>query len=231
MYSKDQIRYEALPLPDRVQMPPDEALIRARAFRDYMKRRHSVRDFAPTPVPEAVIAACIEAAGTAPSGANHQPWHFAAISDPAIKAQIRAAAEEEERAFYAGGAGDEWLRALEPIGTGADKPHLDIAPWLIVVFAQRWGVTAEGKRYKNYYVPESVGIATGMLISAIHHAGLVCLEHTPNPMKFLPELCGRPAEEKAVMILPVGYPAEDATVPAAAKIKKPPEQIMSILKG
>lgn len=231
MYSKDDLDYRPLPLPDRVQLPPDESLAAVRAFRDYMRKRHSVRQFAPTPVAEEVIAACIEAAGLAPSGANHQPWHFAAISNPALKARIREAAEEEERAFYAGGAGDEWLRALEPIGTGADKPHLEIAPWLIVVFAQRWGVTAEGERFKNYYVPESVGIATGMLIAAIHHAGLVCLEHTPNPMKFLPEMCGRPAEEKAVMILPVGYPAEDATVPAVAKIKKPLDQIMTVMKA
>ncbi|MDA3889180.1 MAG: nitroreductase family protein [Allgaiera sp.] len=231
MYSKDDLDYRPLPLPDRVQLPPEASLAQARAFRDYMKKRHSVRHFAPTPVAEEVIAACIEAAASAPSGANHQPWHFVANADPAVKARIRAAAEEEERAFYAGGAGDEWLRALEPIGTAAEKPHLEIAPWLIVVFAQRWGVTAEGARYKHYYVPESVGIATGMLIAAIHHAGLVCLEHTPNPMKFLPELCGRPAAEKAVMILPVGYPAEDATVPAAAKLKKPRAQIMSVLKG
>jgi nitroreductase len=181
-------------------------------------------------VPEAVIAACIAAAGSAPSGANHQPRHFAAIADPGMKARIRQAAEEEERAFYAGGAGDEWLAALEPIGTGVEKPHLTMAPWLIVVFAQRYGLTAEGERYKNYYVPESVGIATGFLIAAIHHAGLVCLEHTPNPMKFLPELCRRPAHEKAVMILPVGYPAEDATVPAVAKRKKPLAEIMSLFR-
>jgi nitroreductase len=193
-----------------------------------MARRHSVRQYSPRPVPREVIEACVAAAGLAPSGANHQPWHFAAISDPAMKARIRAAAEEEERAFYAGGGGDEWLAALEPIGTGPEKPHLTDAPWLIVVFAQRYGLTRDGTRYKNYYVPESVGIATGFLIAAIHHAGLVCLEHTPNPMAFLPALCGRPAQEKAVMILPVGYPAAEATVPAAAKIKKPLSQILSV---
>ena len=179
-------------------------------------------------MPEAIITACIEAACTAPSGANHQPWHFVAIADPAMKARIRTAAEEEERAFYAGGAGDEWLAALEPIGTGVDKPHLTEAPWLIVVFAQRFGVTEDGTRYKNYYVPESVGIATGLLITAIHQAGLVCLEHTPNPMKFLPEMCHRPDHEKAVMILPVGSPADDATVPAVAKRKKPRAQVMTV---
>lgn len=230
MYRKGEAAYRPLPLPDRLQKPEAQALADAGAFRDYMRKRHSVRQYSTRPVPEAVIAACVEAAATAPSGANHQPWHFVAIADPAMKARIRAAAEEEERAFYAGGAGDEWLAALEPIGTGADKPHLTDAPWLIVVFAQRYGVTADGKRYKNYYVPESVGIATGMLITALHHAGLVCLEHTPNPMKFLPEMCGRPAHEKGVMILPVGYPAEDATVPEAAKRKKPLEQVMTVFR-
>lgn len=230
MYRKGEVTYQALPLPDRVQLPDDEALAAATRFRDYMKRRHSVRQYSRRPVPEAVITACIEAAATAPSGANHQPWHFVAIANPEMKAQIRAAAEEEERAFYAGGAGDEWLAALEPIGTGVDKPHLTDAPWLIVVFSQRHGVTDDGTRYKNYYVPESVGIATGMLITALHHAGLVCLEHTPNPMKFLPELCGRPGHEKAVMILPVGYPAENATVPAVAKRKKPLTQVLSVFR-
>jgi iodotyrosine deiodinase len=230
MYRKGEVSYQALPLPDRVQMPPAEALAAAEAFRDYMRRRHSVRQYSRDPVPEAVITACIQAAGTAPSGANHQPWHFVAIADPAMKARIRAEAEEEERAFYSGGAGDEWLAALEPIGTGVDKPHLTDAPWLIVVFAQRWGVTQDGARYKNYYVPESVGIATGVLITALHHAGLVCLEHTPNPMKFLPALCGRPASEKAVMILPVGYPAAEATVPAVAKRKKPLDDILTVFR-
>ncbi len=228
MYRKGEVRYEALPLPDRVQLAPEAALVAAEAFRDTMKRRHSVRQFASDPVPEAVIAACIATAASAPSGANHQPWHFAVIGNPAMKAQIRAAAEAEERAFYAGGAGDEWLAALEPIGTGADKPHLTDAPWLIVVFAQRYGFTQDGVRYKNYYVPESVGIATGFLIAALHHAGLVCLTHTPNPMKVLPALCGRPAHEKAVMILPVGYPAEEATVPAVAKRKKALDEVMSV---
>lgn len=228
MYRKGEVSYQPLPLPDRVQMDDDAALAAAERFRDYMKKRHSVRDYATRPVPGAVIAACIAAAGTAPSGANHQPWHFVAISDPAMKARIREGAEEEERAFYQGGAGDEWLSALEPIGTGVSKPHLTDAPWLIVVFAQRYGMTEDGTRYKNYYVPESVGIATGMLITAIHHAGLVCLEHTPNPMKFLGPLCGRPEHEKPVMILPVGYPAETATVPAVAKRKKPLDQIMTV---
>jgi iodotyrosine deiodinase len=230
MYRKGEVSYQALPLPDRVQL--DEAGGQARVvdFLAFLRKRHSVRDYSTKPVPESVIEACIAAAGTAPSGANHQPWHFVAISDPAMKARIREGAEEEERTFYAGGAGDEWLAALEPIGTGMSKPHLTDAPWLIVVFAQRYGLTEDGARYKNYYVPESVGIATGFLIAAIHHAGLVCLEHTPNPMKFLGPLCGRPEHEKPVMILPVGYPAEGATVPAVAKRKKPLDQIMSVFR-
>lgn len=222
--------YQPLPLPDRADLSPAESRAAAEAFLDTMRRRHSVRDFADTPVDEAVIATCVAAAGTAPSGANHQPWHFVAISDPAMKAQIRAAAEQEEEAFYAGGGGDEWLRALEPIGTGARKPHLTTAPWLIVIFAQRYGVTASGQRFKNYYVPESVGIATGLLITALHQAGLCCLTHTPNPMKFLNSLCGRPESEKPVMILVAGHPAADATVPAAAKIKKPLDQILTICR-
>lgn len=230
MYRKGEVLYQALPLPDRVQLPDDRSQVAAEAFRDFMRKRHSIRQFSGHPVAETVIAACIAAAGTAPSGANHQPWHFVAIANPAMKARVRAAAEQEERAFYEGGGGDEWLAALEPIGTGADKPHLTDAPWLIVVFAQRYGVTGDGARYKNYYVPESVGIATGMLITALHHAGLVCLEHTPNPMKFLAEMCGRPESEKAVMILPVGHPTADATVPAVAKRKKPLAEIMTVLR-
>lgn len=230
MYRRGELTYRALPLPDRVQRPPDEAQAEAEAFLAYLRKRHSVRAYDPRPLPEAVIAACIAAAGTAPSGANHQPWHFAAVADPALKAQIREGAEEEERTFYSGGAGDEWLAALEPIGTGVDKPHLTDAPWLIVVFAQRYGVTRDGHRYKNYYVPESVGIACGFLIAAIHQAGLCCLEHTPNPMKFLGPLLGRPDHEKPVMILPVGYPAEGATVPEVAKRKKPLDEILSVFR-
>jgi nitroreductase len=230
VYSRDKVEYRPLPLPDRVALPADESLKAAEAFRDYMRKRHTVRDFAPEPVAEEVIAACVAAAGLAPSGANHQPWHFVAVGDPALKAKIRAAAEAEERAFYEGGAGDEWLAALEPIGTGASKPHLEVAPWLIVVFAQRWGVTKDGQRYKNYYVPESVGIATGFLIAALHRAGLSCLTHTPNPMKFLNGLLGRPEAEKPVMILAAGIAAEGATVPEVAKIKKPLEEILTVLR-
>lgn len=229
MYSEGKVEYRPLPLPDRVALAEADSLAAVRAFRDYMRKRHTVRDFSPAPVARAVIEAAVEAAGSAPSGANHQPWHFCAISDPGLKARIRAAAEEEERSFYSGAAGEEWLRALEPIGTGAEKPHLETAPWLIVVFAQRYGVTREGTRYKNYYVPESVGIATGFLIAALHHAGLSCLTHTPNPMKFLNGICGRPAEEKPVMILATGIAADGATVPEVAKIKKPLAEILTVL--
>lgn len=231
MTEKTVLAYCPLPLPDRVQKSDADALIDVCAFRDYMRKRHSVRDYSSRPVPEEIISAAIAAAGTAPSGANHQPWHFVAIADPEMKARIRDAAENEEQSFYAGGAGDEWLAALEPIGTSASKPHLTDAPWLIVIFAQRYGQTAQGERFKHYYVPESIGIATGILVTALHHAGLVCLEHTPNPMKFLGEMCGRPAHEKPLMIIPVGYPADTATVPAVAKIKKPLEEIMSIFRA
>ncbi|MFM7445902.1 MAG: nitroreductase family protein [Tabrizicola sp.] len=228
MYRKGEVTYQALPLPDRVQLSPNASVQAAEAFLAYMQKRHSVRQYSADPVPEAVIRACIAAAATAPSGANRQPWHFVAIADPAMKARIREAAEEEERAFYGGGAPDEWLAALEPIGTGVEKPHLTDAPWLIVVFAERWGVNDDGEKYKNYYVPESVGIAMGVLITAIHHAGLVCLEHTPNPMSFLNEMLHRPPQEKPLMILPVGYPAANATVPAVAKRKKAFEKVATV---
>ena len=219
--------YEPLALPDRVQLSPDQATKASKDFLAYMKKRHSVRDYANTAVPREVIENIIATAASAPSGANRQPWHFVAVADPDIKAQIRAAAEEEEKSFYQGGAGDEWLSALEPIGTGVEKPHLTDAPWLIVVFAERYGLNPDGSRYKNYYINESVGIALGFLIAAIHNAGLVCLEHTPNPMKFLNTLCNRPINEKPVMVIPVGYPTETATIPAAAKQKKPLDKVSS----
>ncbi|WP_299047929.1 nitroreductase family protein [uncultured Tateyamaria sp.] len=228
MFSKDKLEYRQLPLPDRQDLDDAEMLKRVEDFRDFMAQRHTVRDYSTRPVAQDVIAACVAAAGTAPSGANHQPWHFVAISDPAVKRHIREAAEEEERKFYDGGASDEWIKALEPIGTNADKPHLEDAPWLIVVFAQRYGLFDDGTRYKNYYVPESVGIATGMLLTALHTAGLVTLTHTPNPMKFLGDLLGRPESEKATMIIAVGHAAEDATVPAVAKIKKPLSEILTV---
>lgn len=217
--------YEAIDLPDRLDYADSRMRSEAVAFYERMRRRHTVRDFTPRPVPKQVIEDCIRTAGTAPSGANHQPWHFVAIADPDTKHRIRIAAEEEERQFYAGGAGDEWLKALEPIGTNDQKPHLDIAPWLIVVFAARWGTFSDGTRFKNYYVPESVGIATGFLLASLHHAGLVALTHTPNPMRFLNEMLGRPESEKPVMIIATGHAAATAKVPKVAKIKKPLEEI------
>lgn len=229
MFAKETLTYEALPLPDRHEMSDAEMQAAALAFYDRMRTRHTTRDYTDRPVPQSVIADCIRTAGSAPSGANHQPWHFVAISDPTLKAQIREEAEIEEKRFYAGGASDEWIKALEPIGTNEDKPHLTIAPWLIVVFAQRWGTFDDGTRYKNYYVPESVGIATGFLLAALHHAGLCTLTHTPNPMKFLNGALGRPDSEKPTMIIAVGHPSEDATVPAVAKLKKPLEEIATFL--
>lgn len=231
MISKSSLTYQPLPLPDRREFDTKEMLARAEEFYEDVRTRHTVRQFSDQPVDRSVIEACIRAAGTAPSGANQQPWHFVAISDPKLKHRIRLAAEEEEQRFYEGGAGDEWIKALEPIGTDADKPHLDIAPWLIVIFAQRWGTYDDGSRYKHYYVPESVGIATGLLITALHHAGLSTLTHTPNPMKFLNEILDRPEAEKPIMILAVGHPAADATVPAVAKKKKPLEEILSVFEG
>ena len=228
MFSRETVTYQAIDLPDRIHRSDAEIAAAAADFHARMRTRHSVRDFSDRPVARSVIEDCVRAAGTAPSGANHQPWHFAAIADPAFKHRIRRAAEAEEEKFYAGGGGDEWIKALEPMGTTAAKPHLDIAPWLIVVFAQRWGQFDDGTRYKNYYVPESVGIATGFLLAALHTAGLVALTHTPNPMSFLTEMLGRPASEKPVMIVAVGHPAADAKVPRAAKIKKPLDEILTV---
>ncbi len=228
MIDREGLSYQPLALPDRLELSDEDMLAQARAFHARMAQKHSVRDYSERPVARAVVEACIAAAGTAPSGANQQPWHFVAIADPAIKSTVREAAEEEERRFYAGGGGDAWIKALEPIGTTAHKPHLEDAPWLIIVFAQRWGTYEDGTRYKHYYVPESTGIATGVLITALHHAGLTCLTHTPNPMKFLNALLGRPEAEKPIMILAVGHPAADATVPAVAKIKKPLAEILTV---
>lgn len=229
MFAQDQLCYEAVALTPRAQMSDEQMQHAALAYFETMKKRHTVRDFIDREVPEEVIQNCIRTAGSAPSGANHQPWYFVAIRNPAIKHEMRLAAEAEETKFYAGGGGDEWIKALAPIGTNADKPHLDIAPWLIVIFAQRYGVFADGTRFKNYYVPDSVGIATGFLISALHHAGLYSLTHTPNPMGFLNKLLGRPSHEKAVMILAVGHASKDATVPGIAKMKKPLDEILTVL--
>lgn len=197
---------------------------RSREFAATMQRRRTVRQFSDRPVPRAVLEACLEAAGTAPSGANLQPWHFVVVSDPAIKHQIRVAAEEEEARFY-GSAPAEWLAALAPLGTDEHKPYLETAPCLIVIFALRYGSTPAGRRVPHYYVMESVGIATGILITALHHAGLVTLTHTPNPMGFLNHLLGRTPAERPVMILVAGYPAPDAVVPRIHR--KPLDQIVT----
>jgi len=190
-----------------------EMLERARNFRDLASRRRSVRDFSSQGVPIEVIEQCLLAAGSAPSGANRQPWHFCVVGDPAIKQQIREAAELEEREFYQRRAPDAWLQALAPLGTNDEKPFLQVAPYLIVIFAEKIGVDAQGNKSKNYYVPESVGIATGVLITALHHAGLATLTHTPISMKFLNQILGRPERERPTMILVAGYPAPDTRVP------------------
>ncbi|MCB9007253.1 MAG: nitroreductase family protein [Ardenticatenaceae bacterium] len=198
----------------------DEMRQRAQAFFDLMKQRHSTRDFDDRPVPLDVIKKCLETAGRAPSGANQQPWHFVVVTDPDIKHQIRLAAEEEERAFYAGRASEEWLEALAPLGTDADKSFIDRAGCLIVIFAQSYGLAEDGSRLKHYYVQESVGIATGFLITALHNAGLACLTHTPSPMGFLSDILQRPKNERAYINLVVGYPAKDAQVPIHALERK-----------
>ncbi len=195
------------------ELPPAAMRERAREFREELSRRRSVRQFSPRPVPLELIADCLGAAGSAPSGANRQPWHFAVVSDAALKRRLREAAEAEERAFYAERAPREWLEALGPLGTDADKPFLETAPFLIAIFARRWEAPPEGGRLPNYYVNESVGIATGLLIAALHRAGLATLTHTPSPMGFLAELLGRPAAERPYLLLVTGYPEAGVQVP------------------
>lgn len=202
---------------DFIEHPPAEMEARATDFLTLMSRRRTVRDFADTPVPRALIEKAVLTATSAPSGANQQPWTFVCISSAQLKQRIRLAAEEEERGFYGGRAGDEWLAALDGLGTDANKPFLDTAAWLIVIFAQRWGMSPTGEKVKHYYVPESVGIATGLLIAALHNAGLATLTHTPAPMGFLTEVCGRPDSEKPVILLVTGYPAKEAHVPAITR--------------
>lgn len=200
----------------------DEMHRRARAFYEELGRRRTVREFSREPVPREVVEDCIRAAGTAPSGAHLQPWHFVVVTDPELKAKIRAAAEAEERANYSGRMPDEWLEVLEPLGTDAQKPHIEDAPALIVVFAVRRPPPETGRK-RNYYVTESVGIATGLLIAALHRAGLATLTHTPNPMNFLRDILGRPKSEAPFVLLPVGYPAEGCQVPDLTR--KPLEEI------
>jgi len=216
-----------VPLGEFPRFPIEEMQARARQHYQALQSRRSVRDFSDDPVPREIIEHCVLAAGTAPSGANHQPWHFACVGSQAKKQEVRAAAEAEEREFYAGRAGSDWLDALAPIGTDDSKPYMSIAPWLICIFAQRRGGVQAGDDKKNYYIHESVGIATGMLITACHNAGLATLVHTPNPMKFLNGICGRPSTEKPFLILVAGYPAKGAMVPKHALIKKTPDELMS----
>ncbi len=205
--------YPTIALPPMPARTDAERIAAARDFADRLSRRRTVRDFAPTPVPRDVIEHSLRAAGTAPSGAHQQPWRFVAVQDPALKRRIREAAEAEERSFYEHRAPEEWLDALAPLGTDADKPFLETAPWLIGIFYERFGLGADGRKVKRYYPHESVGIATGLLIAALHEAGLATLTHTPSPMGFLNALLGRPKNEMAYLLLVVGHPAEGCRVP------------------
>jgi iodotyrosine deiodinase len=200
-------------LPSREILSNEEISARAANFHAQMARRRTVRDFSDRPVPREVIEDCLRTAGSAPNGANLQPWHFVAVSDPALKHEIRIAAEAEEKEFYEHRAPNEWLEALAALGTDAQKPFLETAPWLIAVFSQPYRILPDGRKLKHYYATESVGIATGFLVAAIHQAGLVSLTHTPSPMGFLNKLLDRPAHEKPFLLLVVGHPAENAAVP------------------
>ncbi|NMP33315.1 nitroreductase family protein [Thalassotalea sp. M1531] len=221
--------HDCSPLADFIEYSPEEMLLRSSAFYEDLKRRHSIRKFSDKPVAKEIIENCIKAAGTAPSGANHQPWQFVAIQDADIKRQVREQAENHERGFYEGRAGDEWLDALKPLGTDSEKPYLEIAPWLIAIFSEKKGGITKEEKNNNYYVHESVGIATGMLITALHNAGLATLTHTPKPMSFLNKICQRSDNDRAYMLLIAGYPAEDATIPAHAQVKKSLKDIATFL--
>ena len=214
-----------IPLPNYVEYPPSEMSARAELLLEEVRRRRTVRKFSDRPVPMDVIYNCLLAAGTAPNGANKQPWHFCVVEDPEVKKRIRIAAEAEEVEFYTRRASEHWLEDLAPFATNADKPYLEIAPVLIPIFARSIEVLPDGSKEKLYYVQESVGIATGMLIYALHHAGLASLTHTPSPMKFLNEILDRPAHERPFLLLVVGFPAEDAVVPDIHK--KPLSEIMT----
>ena len=217
------------PLTDYIEYSADEMLARSELFLKNIKTRHSIRKFSDKAVDQRIIENCIMAAGSAPSGANHQPWHFVAVHSQAIKKQIRDQAELQERGFYDGRAGEEWLEALKPLGTNASKPYLEIAPWLIVIFSEKKGGITSEEKNTNYYVHESVGIATGFLINALHSSGLVTLTHTPKPMSFLNKICDRNDNERAYMLLIVGHPADDATIPHHAQIKKSLNDIATFL--
>ena len=216
-----------IPLTTYREYPVAEMQARASAFYEEIKRRRTVRDYSNRPAPGDVIEHALRAAGTAPNGANLQPWHFVVVSNPEIKRQIRIAAEEEEREFYNSKAPQEWLDALALLGTDEHKPFLETAPYLIAIFAQSYGVLPDGRKVKHYYVQESVGIATGFLIAALHHAGLATLTHTPSPMNFLNDILGRPAHERPFLLLVVGYPAENCQVPVIGK--KPLDEIATFV--
>lgn len=221
--------HDSTPLIDYIEYPEHEMLARSEQFYLDIKRRHSIRQFSDRPVSQTIIENCIKAAGTAPNGANHQPWHFVAIQSQDVKQQIREQAEVHEQGFYAGRAGEEWLNALKPLGTDADKAFLAHAPWLIAIFSQKTSGQDNDEKHTNYYVHESVGIATGFLIQALHHAGLVSLTHTPKPMSFLSKICQRPDNERPFMLLVVGYPADNASIPEHALRKKNVNEILTVL--
>lgn len=224
MHDSTHYTYDGLP-----ELSEEEMLSRARVFLDQVSLRRTVRDYSDRPVPQEVIEACVTAAAQAPSGANMQPWHFEIVGDPAIKKKIREAAEEEERLFYEGRATDEWLEALAPLGTNDSKPFLETAPWLIVIFEQRYGLTPEGEKIHYYYTKESVGLAAGFLIAALHQAGLASLTHTPSPMGFLNKILERPGSEKPFLLLVCGHPATGAKVPGIQR--KNPEEYLNFRNG
>lgn len=199
------------------EQSPESMTASAHAFYDHIRKRRTVREFSERPVQRTIIEQALRAAGTAPSGANMQPWHFVAVSDPSIKSRMRVAAEAEEKHFYEHRASQEWLDALAPLGTDEHKPFLERAPWLIVVFLKKFSQDAQGRRLKNYYTAESVGIACGFLLAALHASGLATLTHTPSPMKFLNQVLDRPKDERAFMIIVAGHPEADATVPSITK--------------
>jgi nitroreductase len=208
---------EFIPLKNYQQYDDVEMLKRSQTFYDDIKRRRTVRDFSDKSVPKEIIENCIKAASTSPSGANLQPWHFVVVSNPEVKKKIRIAAEEEEKDFYTNRAPKEWLEVLEPLGTNEHKPFLETAPYLIAIFYKSYNLLPDGRQVKNYYAIESTGIATGILITAIHNAGLVSLTHTPSPMNFLNDILGRPKNERPFLLLVVGYPSADARVPNIKK--------------
>ncbi len=205
--------YPVTPLKTYIEFPIEQMRKRLADFYEDVSRRRTIREFSDRPVPRDIIENALRAAGTAPSGANLQPWHFVVISGAETKARIRVAAEAEEREFYEHRASAEWLAALEPLGTDTNKPFLETAPYLIAVFLQKFGRLPDGRKVKHYYPVESTGLAAGILITALHRAGLVCLTHTPSPMGFLNDILDRPKSERPFLLLVAGYPAEGATVP------------------